>query len=50
MSDGHIVYQGEAKKSAAYFRSIGFSLSTHSNPADTYMRVLAVKYPVNDKD
>lgn len=46
MADGHCVYQGEAIKSAQYFRDIGFSLPDYSNPADTYMRILAV----NEKD
>lgn len=50
MSNGHIVYQGEAKLSAGYFRSIGFKLPEYSNPADTYMRILAVHYPPTDKD
>jgi|DEB0MinimDraft_12_1074336.scaffolds.fasta_scaffold49385_2 hypothetical protein len=50
MSDGHCVYQGEAKESARYFRTLGFKLPTFSNPADTYMRILAVGYPKNEKD
>lgn len=50
MSNGHIVYQGEAKLSAPYFRGIGFKLPEYSNPADTYMRILAVHYPPTEKD
>ena len=50
MSDGYCVYQGEAKKSAQYFRDLKFKLPTFSNPADTYMRILAVNYPKTDKD
>jgi len=50
MSDGYCVYQGEAKKSASYFRDLKFKLPTFSNPADTYMRILAVNYPKSDKD
>lgn len=50
MSDGHCVYQGEAKRSAQYFRNIGFSLPQYSNPADTYMRILAIKYPPEERD
>ena len=49
MSDGHCVYQGEAALSAQYFRDIGFELPTYSNPADTYMRILAIKYLPNDQ-
>ena len=36
--------------SAMYFKKIGFKLSTFSNPADTYMRILAVQYPKSEKD
>jgi hypothetical protein len=50
MCDGHCVYQNEAIKSAEYFRSIGFKIPTFSNPADTYMRILAIKYPPEKKD
>ena len=51
MSDGYVVYQGEAKMSAQYFIDLGFSIPTFSNPADTYMRILAMKeYPKSDKD
>lgn len=50
MSNGHIVYQGEAKLSASYFRGIGFKMPEFSNPADTYMRILAVHFPPTDKD
>jgi len=45
MSDGHCVYQGGAHHSAKYFRKLGFKLPAFSNPADTYMRILAVNYP-----
>jgi hypothetical protein len=50
MCDGHCVYQDEAIKSADYFRNIGFKIPTYSNPADTYMRILAIKYPPEKKD
>jgi hypothetical protein len=50
MSDGYCVFQGEAKKSAQYFRDLKFKLPTFSNPADTYMRILAVNYPKTEKD
>ena len=50
MSDGFCVYQGEARKSAQYFRDLRFNLLTFSNPADTYMRILAVNYPKTEKD
>ena len=50
MSDGYCVYQGEAKASALYFRDLKFRLPTFSNPADTYMRILAVNFPKTEKD
>jgi hypothetical protein len=50
MSDGHCVYQGLALESAAYFNSIGFNLPKFSNPADTFMKILAVNYPQTPKD
>ena len=50
MSDGHIVYQGYANKSAAYFRNIGYPSSTFSNPADIFMKVLSVNYPKLEAD
>ena len=50
MADGFCVYQGEARQSAQYFRDIGFGLPQYSNPADTYMRILALKYPPDEKD
>lgn len=50
MADGYCVYQGEASQSAKHFRKIGFHLPTFSNPADTFMRILAVSYPKTDKD
>ena len=45
MADGHCVYQGSAKESLSYFRQIGFKMPDFCNPADIYMRILAVKYP-----
>jgi ABC-type multidrug transport system ATPase subunit len=50
MSDGYCVYQGDAKMSAQYFRDLKFRLPTFSNPADTYMRILAVNFPKTEKD
>lgn len=50
MSDGYCVYQGDAKLSARYFNDIKFSLPEFTNPADTYMRILAVSFPKSAKD
>ena len=50
MADGHCIYQGEAKKSARYFRKLAFKIPQFSNPADSYMKILSVTYPKTDKD
>lgn len=50
MCDGYIVYQGLAKYSAQYFKSIGWEVPLHTNPADYYMAVLAISYPKNKQD
>lgn len=50
MVDGNIVYQGLASESAEYFKSIGFNLPKYSNPADYYMKILTVGYPMTDKE
>jgi hypothetical protein len=36
--------------SATYFKELKFKLPTFSNPADTYMRILAVGFPKSEKD
>ena len=45
MSDGHIVYQGVANQSPAYFLNIGFEFSRFCNPADAYLKILSIDYP-----
>lgn len=50
MCDGYIVYQGLAKYSSQYFKSIGWEMPLHTNPADYYMTVLAISYPKNKQD
>lgn len=45
MCDGYIVYQGLAKYSAQYFKSIGWEISENMNPADYFMTALAISYP-----
>jgi ABC-type multidrug transport system ATPase subunit len=42
MADGKIVYQGLAFDAADYFSNLGFKSSRFSNPADIFMKVLAV--------
>lgn len=50
MADGKIVYQGLAFDAANYFSNLGFKSSRFSNPADIFMRVLAVQYPKSEED
>jgi len=50
MCDGHIVYQGDAKDSVKYFRMIQRPVPTYSNPADFFMKLLSVNYPLNQED
>ena len=50
MCDGHIVYQGKAKESEKYFRSIGYKMSLYENPADYYLKVLTINYPKEKSD
>ena len=40
MSEGRIVYQGEAQKSVEYFASLGFVCPERSNPADFFISIL----------
>lgn len=50
MTDGHIVYQGDAKKSVEHFKLINRPIPRHSNPADYFMKVLSVRYPKLPED
>ena len=36
---------GRARDSAAYMNMIDFEIPVYSNPADYYMKLLAIKYP-----
>ena len=40
MVEGHIIYDGQAQKSMAYFSKIGFPVPIHTNPTDHYMKLL----------
>jgi hypothetical protein len=40
MVDGHIIYDGEASSSMAYFSKIGYPVPIHTNPTDHYMKLL----------
>ena len=50
MADGYIVYQGDAKKSDAYFAQIGKPLPRFANPGDYFMKVLSINYPKTQVD
>ncbi len=50
MMDGYIVYQGLTKNSTAHFAKLGMICPSQTNPADYYMRVLAVNYPKQKED
>lgn len=45
MADGFTVFQGDAAESLEYFRSMGEDVPKLCNPADYFMKVLAVNYP-----
>lgn len=50
MSDGFIVYQGDAAGSMDYFKGLKFEVPRFANPADFFMKVLSVKYPKQADD
>eukprot|EP00347_Sterkiella_histriomuscorum_P021229 403334750 len=50
MSDGHIMYQGDAAKSTKYFEKVNIPCPKFANPADFFMRVLTVNYPKTPSD
>ena len=50
MADGHIVYQGDAKRSVDYFKQIDRPVPQFANPADFFMKLLSVKYPKQQDD
>ena len=50
MADGYIVYQGDAKGSVEYFKKIDRPMPQFANPADFFMKILAIKYPKKKDD
>lgn len=50
MSDGFIVYQGDAGESMDYFKGLKFQVPRFANPADFFMKVLSIKYPKQADD
>ena len=50
MCDGNIVYQGDAKASVKYFKQIDRPVPQFANPADFFMKLLSIDYPVKKED
>lgn len=50
MADGYQVYQGDAKASIQHFKMIDMAVPPKYNPADHFMKVLAVRYPKTEED
>jgi ABC-type multidrug transport system ATPase subunit len=50
MCDGHIVYQGEARMSARYFKNLNYQCPIFANPSDYFMKVLTINYPKQVED
>jgi hypothetical protein len=50
MADGNIVYQGIANRAPKYFKMLGFELKPRVNPADSFIKVVAINYPKTEKD
>lgn len=44
MQEGNIIYQGKAKDSPAYFKSIDFIIPKNTNPADFFMKKFFVPF------
>ena len=50
MIDGYIAYQGHANESVAYFTHIGYECPKYANPADYYMKILTINFPIDVND
>jgi ABC-type multidrug transport system ATPase subunit len=50
MADGYTVFQGDAAESLEYFRSMGEEVPKLCNPADYFMKILAINYPKGEAD
>lgn len=50
MMDGHIVFQGRANICPQYFKKIGYPLPKLGNPADHFMKILSLSYPLTKAD
>ena len=50
MADGHIVFQGTARRCHKYFDKIGLPLERFKSPADSFMKLLSISYPKTEGD
>lgn len=50
MADGYTVFQGDAAESMEYFKTLKFDVPRLCNPADYFMKVLAINYPKRKED
>lgn len=50
MTEGSIVYQGDAALSMEYFSLIGFKSGKYENPADFFMKTLYLNFPKTQED
>ena len=50
MSEGNIIFQGTAMRSQRNFRRLGFDFKPFSNPADQFMRFVAVSHPKTQEE
>lgn len=50
LADGHMVFQGTAMRCQKYFKKLGCPLERFKNPADSFMKLLAVSYPKTEED
>ena len=50
LADGHIVFQGTAKRCKKYFEKLSMPLERFKNPADSMLKKLSISYPKKQED
>jgi len=50
MADGYTVFQGDARESMEYFRTLKYDVPRLCNPADFFMTNLSINYPKKQRD
>lgn len=48
--NGHIMYQGLAGESAAYFTTNGYKIDRFVNPPDEYMKITSISFPLTKEE